>query len=40
VSDRTYEQSQVFLNPQTDPQNAMSYTTCVYLGNLHVLVSR
>ena len=40
VSDLTYAESRIFLNPQTDPQNAMSYTTCVYLGNLHVLVSR
>jgi len=41
VSDRsTYAQSQVLPNPQTDPQNAMSCTTCMYLGNLHVLVSR
>lgn len=32
--------SQLFLYPQTDPQNAMSYPTCVYLDNLHVLVSR
>jgi len=26
-------------NPQSNPQNAMSCTTCVYLGSLHALVS-
>jgi len=40
VSDRTYAQSQVFLNPQPNPQKAMSCTNCVYSGNLHALVSR
>ena len=26
-------------NPQPNPQKVMSYTTCVYLGSLHALVS-
>jgi len=40
VSDLTYAESRIFLNPQSKPQNAMSCTTCVYLGSLHALVSR